>query len=100
MMIGVAQLLTYRRGVPAMGADFGAPSNTGGVIFAELRWTVAVWGMPLAMRASRAPRLSRSPWDCRRGSRRNPPEDAAPARRPTARSAPAHETTGPKRGRT
>jgi hypothetical protein len=54
MMIGVAELTTCWREVPGIGAGFGAPSKTGGVIVAPLRWTVAVWGTPLAMRASRA----------------------------------------------
>ena len=53
-MTGVAELTTYWRGVPAMGAIFGAPSITGPVSFASLRLTVAVWGMLLAMCASRA----------------------------------------------
>ena len=41
-----------------MGATFGAPSITGPVSFASLRLTVAVWGMLLAMCASR-PEASR-----------------------------------------
>src|SRR5574341_258151 len=47
-MMGVAELATYERGVPAMGRSSGAPSVVVSS-FASARFTVAVCGMELAM---------------------------------------------------
>src|SRR5471030_709334 len=53
-MIGVGELTTYWRGVPAIGAVCGAPSNLGAKVGPPTRLTTAVCGMALVMRAASA----------------------------------------------
>ncbi len=53
-MIGVGELTTYWRAVPAIGAVCGAPSNRGAKVGPPTRLTTAVCGMALARRAASA----------------------------------------------